>query len=147
MFLGMYHSEIDDKGKLAFPRKWMGELSQGLILTRGIEQSLLVFPVSKFESVARGIDGLGLTSGDVRKWTRFLSALATDLLPDKRGRIIVSPSQLKYAGIVSDVIMVGLLSHIQIWDPPRYEELETKDAPEIIQIAERVDKLIRTHAG
>ena len=147
MFLGTYRTEIDNKGKLALPGKWMKDLSQGLVLTRGVEPSLLVFPAWRFESVAKGIDGLGWANGDVRKWTRFLSALATDLLPDKRGRITVLPSQLKYAGIVNDVLMVGLLGYIQIWNPPRFEELETRDAPEMIQIAERVDRLIRTPVG
>jgi MraZ protein len=147
MFLGTYRTKLDDKGRLTLPRDWTHEFSQGLILTRGVDQSLLVFPISKFESIAKGLDELGLASADVRRWARFLSALAVDLLPDKKGRIPISASQLKFAGIANEVILVGLLSYIQIWDPPKHEELESKDVLDIIQIADRVDKLMRAPIG
>jgi MraZ protein len=143
MFLGTYRTKLDDKSRLTLPRAWVHEFSQGLILTRGVDESLLVFPTSKFESIARGLDELGLASADGRKWTRFLSALAIDLLPDKKGRIPISLSQLKFAGIANDVALVGLLSYVQIWDPLKHEELVSRDATDIIEIANRVDKLIR----
>jgi len=147
MFLGTYRTKLDDRGRLTLPAKWAPELLPGLILTRGVDQSLLIFPTSRFEFIAKGIDTLGLASADVRRWARFLSALAADLLPDKKGRVFISPSQLKFAGIASDVVLVGLLSYVQVWDPAKYEEFESRDVSEIVQVAERVDKLIRAPLG
>jgi MraZ protein len=147
MFLGTYRTRLDNKGRLTLPREWVHGFSQGLILTRGLDQSLLGLPVSKFESIAKGLDVIGLASADGRKWARFLSAMAVDLLPDKKGRIPVSPSQLKFAGIGNDVVLVGLLSYIQICDPTKLEELESRDVSDIVQIADRVDRLIRAAAG
>ena len=143
MFLGTYRTKLDNKGRLTLPREWVHGFSQGLILTRGLDQSLLGLPVSKFESIAKGLDEVGFASADGRRWARFLSAMAVDLLPDKKGRIPVSPSQLKFAGIANEVILVGLLSYIQICDPPKLEELESRDSSDIVQIADRVDKLMR----
>jgi MraZ protein len=143
MFLGTYRTKLDSKGRLTLPREWVHGFSQGLILTRGLDQSLLGLPVSKFESIAKGLDQIGLSSADGRRWARFLSAMAVDLLPDKKGRIPISLSQLKFAGIATDVILVGLLSYIQICDPPKHEALESQDTSDIIQIADRVDRLMR----
>ena len=147
MLLGTHRTKLDDKGRLTLPGKWIQEFSHGLILTRGVDQSLLMFSVAKFESVATGIDRLGIESADVRKWARFMSALAVDLEPDKRGRVPISPAQLKFAGITGDVVLVGVLGYVQIWDPQKYEEAESTDLSAITQIAERVDKLLRASAA
>ena len=143
MFLGTYRTRLDNKGRLTLPREWVHGFSQGLILTRGLDQSLLGLPMSKFESIAKGLEDVGLSSADGRRWIRFLSAMAVDLLPDKKGRIPVSPSQLKFAGITNDVVLVGLLGYIQICDPPMHEKLESQDTSDMIQIADRVDRLMR----
>lgn len=143
MFLGTHRTKLDDKGRLTLPREWTHEFSLGLVLTRGVDQSLLAFPQSKFETMAKGLDDLGLASVDVRRWARFLSAMAVDVLPDKKGRIPISPSQLKFAEIANDVTLVGLLGYIQIWNPQKHEELASRDTTDIIEIADRVDKLIR----
>ena len=106
-----------------------------------------MFPVPKFESIATGIDRLGIENADVRKWARFMSALAVDLELDKRGRIPISSAQLKFAGITGDVVLVGVLGYVQIWDPQKYEEAESTDLPTITQIAERVGKLLNASAA
>jgi MraZ protein len=147
MFLGTYRTKLDDKSRLTLPREWTHEFSLGIVITRGVDQSLLAFPQSRFEIMARGLDDLGLASADVRRWARFLSAMAVDLVPDKKGRIPITVSQLKFAGIANEVTLVGLLNYIQIWDPQKHEELESRDASDIIQIADRVDKLMRAPIG
>jgi transcriptional regulator MraZ len=147
MLLGTHRAKLDDKSRLTLPGKWIQEFSEGLVLTRGVDQSLLIFPASKFQSIATGIDRLGIESVDVRKWARFMSAQAVDLEPDKKGRIPISPTQLKFAGIANDVVLVGVLGYIQVWDPQKYEEAESIDLSAMNQIAERVDKLLRASAA
>ncbi len=147
MLLGTHRAKLDDKGRLTLPGKWIQEFSGGLILTRGVDQSLLIFPASKFQSIATGIDRLGIESADVRKWARFMSAQAVDLEPDKKGRIPISSTQLKFAGIANEVVLVGVLGYIQILEPQKYEETESIDLAAMNQIAERVDKLLRTSAA
>jgi transcriptional regulator MraZ len=147
MLLGTHRARLDDKGRLTLPGKWLQEFSLGLILTRGVDQSLLIFPAPKFESIATRIDRLSIESADARRWARFMSAQAADLKPDKKGRLPISPAQLKFAGLVGDVVLVGVLSYVQIWNPQKYEEAESIDLPTINQIAERVDQLLRASAG
>jgi MraZ protein len=144
MFLGTHRTKLDAKGRLTLPGKWIIELSGGLVITRGVDQSLLVFPTSRFESIAHAIDLLGLENTDVRSWARFLSGLAVDLVPDKKGRIPVSPAQLKFANLESDVVMVGLMSYVQVLAPGKFEEMDTTDTTNIVQIAEHFDSLSRT---
>ena len=147
MFLGTYRTKLDDKSRLTLPRDWAHDFAMGIVITRGVDQSLIAFPQSKFENMAKGLDDLGLTSTDVRRWARFLGALAIDIVPDKKGRVALPLAQLKFAGIANDVTLVGLLGYIQIWNPQKHEELEAKDVVDIIQIADRVDKLMRAPIG
>lgn len=147
MLLGTHRARLDDRGRLTLPGKWIPEFSQGLILTRGVDHGLVLFPAPKFESMARGIERLGIESADVRRWARFMSAQAVNLKPDRKGRIPISPVQLTFAQITSDAVLVGVLSYVQIWNPQKYEEAESIDLAAIHQIAERVDKLLRASAA
>ena len=51
MFLGTYTPRLDTKGRIILPAKFRDELSAGLVLTRGQERCLYVFPVAEFERI------------------------------------------------------------------------------------------------
>ncbi len=143
MFLGLYRATIDDKGRLPLPEKWRAELLQGLVLTRGVDRCLYIFPRNKFTSLAQQIDELGVANADVRNWTRFLSGLATDLDVDRQGRIVVPPPLRQFAGLDGEVDLVGVMTRIEVWAPAKYQELETQGASAIAEVAERVDGILR----
>jgi MraZ protein len=143
MFLGTYSASFDDKARLALPEKWRVELAGGLIVTRGPDHCLLVFPHAGFASLVENVEGLGLERGDARVWARFLSGLATDLEIDRQGRICVSDPLRRFAELGENVSLVGVLNRIEIWNPGHYEQLEKDRAPEIAQIGERLHGLRR----
>ena len=51
MFLGTYSPRMDAKGRIILPAKFREELSAGLVLTRGQERCLYVFPSAEFERI------------------------------------------------------------------------------------------------
>ena len=146
MFFGMHQSPADEKGTLTIPEKWRAELAQGYVLTRGLDQCVLLFPRSRFLALTERIEELGMEASDARTWTRFLSTLATDAEIDKHGHLVVPAALREFAELGNEVNLVGAFSRIEIWNPAKYEHLDKQRAPEMSQIAERLHPMLRPAA-
>lgn len=44
VFLGTHEHTIDEKGRLAIPARFRAELAGGMVVTRGFDRCLLIFP-------------------------------------------------------------------------------------------------------
>ena len=54
MFLGTHEPRLDEKGRLILPAKFRDELSAGLVITKGQERCLYVFPAAEFQTIKIG---------------------------------------------------------------------------------------------
>ena len=84
--------------------------------------------------------GISMTSKDARKFSRFFFAGAAALELDKQGRILLPPVLREYADLQKDVVLVGVLSRVEIWDKGRWLE-NTYDEDEMDDIAEHMAEL------
>jgi MraZ protein len=146
MLIGTFHLQIDDNGCVALPEAWRSNFTHGLVLTRGVDKNLLVFPTPKFRAIAEEIGRVGFEPTDARDWSRFLIGSAIPLPINKLGRLAIPESHRLYAELQQDLVMVGVGNRIEIWAAPQYAEYEAKTTPQIVQIAERFDKLVRAAA-
>jgi MraZ protein len=142
MFFGSYPTTIDDKTRLTLFEKWRAELAQGMILTRGLDQCLVIFPRAVFESIAERVQSLGMEGGDARGWARFLNGQAADVELDKQGRIAISRALLQFAGLDQQAVLVGIGNRIEVWNPAKYEAWETERLPQMALVAERLDRAL-----
>ena len=147
MLIGTYRREIDDMARLVLPERWRTGFTRGLILTRGVDKNLMAFPIRRFQAIAEGIATLTIENTDARNWSRFLIGSATHQPLDKLGRLEIPPPLRVFASVVKDVVLVGVLNRIEIWDATKYEECEARSASDIVQIAERVGILLRATAA
>jgi MraZ protein len=138
VFLGEYTHTLDEKGRLTLPARWREELGEEVVITRGLDPCLFVFPKSKFEIIAREYDRLGLGKSDARALSRFLFAKAIDDTPDKQGRIIIPPSLREFASINGEAVIVGANNRIEIWNALRYKELNAQLESNIGDMSERM---------
>lgn len=115
MFLGEYTHTIDDKGRLTVPAKYRGELAAGLVVTRGFDRNLMVYPLSEWEKLAQEIMTKPLTDSRTRDFRRRVFSGAADLEPDRQGRILVPPYLREFAAINGEVVIVGMYNYIEIW--------------------------------
>jgi MraZ protein len=115
MFLGEYSHTIDDKGRLTLPAKYRAELATGVVVTRGIEKCLFVFPMSEWQKLSDKISDLPLTDPQAREFQRLLFSGATDAELDKQGRVLLPQYLRDYALLDSSVIVAGLNTHMEIW--------------------------------
>ncbi|ROP43096.1 division/cell wall cluster transcriptional repressor MraZ [Pseudokineococcus lusitanus] len=121
MFLGTHSPRLDDKGRLILPAKFRDQLAGGLVVTKGQERCLYVFPERAFEELHEQLRQAPVTSKQARDYARVLLAGAFDQVPDRQGRITVPQPLRTYAGLERDVVVIGAGTRIEVWDAAAWE--------------------------
>jgi MraZ protein len=116
VFLGTHTPRLDEKGRLILPAKYRDELSAGLVLTKGQERCLYVFPVTEFGRITDALRTAPVTAKAVRDYSRVFFASASDEELDKQGRITIPQSLRDYAGLQRDCVVIGANTRLEIWD-------------------------------
>ena len=121
MFLGTHAPLLDDKGRLVLPAKFREGLAAGLVLTKGQERSIVVWPAAEFASYAERLNEASRSDAQVRAYLRVLFSGAFDEIPDRQGRITVPPALREYAGLHREVVVVGNGSTVEMWDAAAWD--------------------------
>jgi len=116
MFLGTHTPRLDDKGRLILPARFRDELAGGLVITKGQERCLVVWPRGEFEQYAGSLRAAPPTQELARRYSRVFFASAHDETPDKQGRVTIPPALRDYAGLTRDLVVVGADTRLEIWD-------------------------------
>ncbi|MCE2959040.1 MAG: division/cell wall cluster transcriptional repressor MraZ [Bacteroidota bacterium] len=140
-FTSEYESKLDAKGRLVLPSRIKAQLPEGdvqeLVIRRGFEPCLIVYPMVEFKKVFSKISGLNEFNEEYRKLQRnFLSGVVTVEL-DNNGRFLVPKNMLSYAQIEKDVTLVGTGNKVEIWNPSIYEKHLIQDPSELSKLAEK----------
>jgi transcriptional regulator MraZ len=143
VFLGEYTHTLDEKGRLTLPARWREELSDGVVITRGLDPCLLIFPAARFENTARKMEQLGFNKSDARALSRYLFAKAIDETPDKQGRVNVPLTLREFAGIDGDAIIVGVNNWIEVWSVARYNEANVQLETKVGEASERMGDILQ----
>lgn len=122
VFLGTFTPRLDDKGRLILPAKFRGRLASGLVATRGLDRCIFLFPLDEFASIHDRLRKAPLENKNARDYLRNFLGYASDDIPDKQGRILLSQPLRTYAGIDREVAVVGLGSRVEIWDIDAWNE-------------------------
>jgi MraZ protein len=116
MFLGTHTPRLDDKGRIFLPAKFRDRLAGGLVVTRGQERCLYVFPMDEFVRQAETMNAAPVTSKAVRDYLRVLLSGASDEIPDKQGRVTIPSTLREYAGLTRECTVIGAGSRVELWD-------------------------------
>lgn len=116
MFLGTYEPKLDDKGRLILPAKYRDQLADGLVITRGQERCLFVFPMEEFIRMQEQAREAPLTNRESRNYLRVFLSGAADQEPDRQGRISVPANLRDYAGLDRELAVIGAGNRVEIWD-------------------------------
>jgi MraZ protein len=139
-FTSQYESKLDAKGRITLPSRIKSQLPEGdqeIVVRRGFEQCLILYPMVEFKKVFSKISGLSEFNEEYRKLQRnFLSGVVT-LELDGTGRFLLPKNMLTYAQIEKDALLVGLGSKVEIWNPAIYEKHQINDPSELSKLAEK----------
>jgi MraZ protein len=116
VFLGTHTPRLDAKGRLALPAKFRGELEEGLVITKGQDRCLYVFPLRQFEAMSAGLGTDFTTNATTRSFNRNFFSGASDEMPDAQGRVTIPPHLRTYAGLSKECVVIGANTHVEVWD-------------------------------
>jgi MraZ protein len=122
MLLGEYEHTIDEKNRLTLPAKFREAFADGLVVTRGMDGCLYVYARAEWERVAREIASVDDLNPDARKLRRYFFAGASEDEPDRQGRISIPSSLVQSARLGREVVVAGVLDHLEIWDRRAWRE-------------------------
>ena len=116
MFLGTHAPKLDEKGRMFLPAKYRDELAGGVVITKGQERCLYVFPAEEFTRITEALRTAPVTSKGLRDYSRVFFASASDEVPDKQGRVTIPPALRDYAALQRDCVVIGANTRLEIWD-------------------------------
>ena len=121
MFRGQFDHAIDDKGRLSIPAKLREALGKEktLVLT-SFEAFLTAFPLSVWRAIEDRIRGNPTFKREMRDFLRHVYSSAEDVAIDPQGRILIPPGMRQRAGITREVVIIGVMDQIEIWDKSRW---------------------------
>lgn len=148
MFLGSYEHSIDGKGRVSLPARFREVLSAGgdsrLVVTTNLDpagQCLVAYPMGEWLAFQERIAGLPQFDENVIMLRRLHIGCATEVSPDRQGRILIPALHREYAGLGGQVLFAGLGPTLEIWDRGQWEEQRSKAKDALPQISEAMARL------
>ncbi len=141
MLIGEYLHTLDAKKRLSMPAKFRKEIGKKVVITRGLDSCLFLFPQKSWDKIASKLSDLPFGQADTRGMSRFILAGAVDTEVDNAGRILV-PDYLKdFADLKSRVVLAGVSDRIEIWNEKTWEEYKHRIEKGADQMAEKLGDL------
>ena len=138
VFLGTHTPRLDDKGRLILPAKFRDELAGGVVITKGQERCLYVFPMPEFQRIAGQLRQAPVTNKAARAYSRVFFASAHDEVPDKQGRVTIPGHLRDYAALDRELVVIGASTRVEIWDKHSWEQYLAASEDEFADIEEGV---------
>lgn len=133
MFMGQYGHTIDVKGRTVVPVQYRQSLGDTFVITRGLDGCLFLYPLQEWQVFVDKLQALP-SDQKTRKLQRQFLSKAMEVTPDKQGRILI-PSLLRdKAGLVKDIVFVGMMNRIEIWDKARLEAEEDEEDGSLLEM-------------
>ena len=140
-FTSQYECKLDAKGRLVLPSRIKSQLPEGdgqeIVIRKGFEQCLIIYPMVEFKKVFSKISGLNEFSEENRKIQRNILAGVITVELDSNGRMLIPKNLLAHAHVDKDVMLVGTGSKVEIWNPTIYEKHQIQDPGELSKLAEK----------
>jgi MraZ protein len=141
MLIGEYTHTLDPKKRLSLPSKWREELGRMLIVTRGLDNCLFVYPQHEWRKITEKIGQLPLGQADTRSFNRFFLSGAVEVGVDSVGRILVPDFLKEFAKLDNKVVLAGIHDRVEIWDEKRWTEYKTQIELQADSLAEKLGEI------
>ena len=148
-YTGEYRYNLDEKGRVNIPARFRKILhpsnDKTFVVTRGLDpdKCLLVMPLEQWNRMESNFKSkLNLVEDSDRQFLRHHTRYATPVRYDGQGRIIIPQNLLELAGMKKEVIIIGALKWIEIWDPKELDNKMSDESPlsdeELAKLAEKL---------
>lgn len=141
MFIGEYKYTIDEKGRIAIPKKFRLQLEHGAVITRGLDSCLFVYTLEEWKKIATKLSSMPLSQKNTRAFSRLMLAGAMDVSLDKQGRIMIPEYLRNYGKVKKSLVIAGLYNRLEVWDEAVWEKYKTQTEEKSEDIAEQLSEL------
>jgi MraZ protein len=141
MLIGEYKHTLDTKKRLSMPSKWRKELGTELVVTRGLDNCLFVYPQKEWQKITEKIGQLPLGQADTRGFNRFFLSGAVEVEVDSVGRILVPDFLKDFASLETKVVLAGIYDRVEIWAENKWEEYKRRIEGQADALAEKLGEV------
>ncbi len=138
MFMGQYEHSIDTKGRVIIPAKYREELGENFVVTRGLDGCLFLYPQAEWQNFVEKLQKLP-SNQNTRKMQRQFLSKAMEVVLDKQGRILVPSLLREIAALKKDIVFVGMMNRVEVWDKELLHQQEMQHDDEDLE--ETMDEL------
>ncbi len=138
MFMGEYHHNIDEKGRLIMPVKFRNDLKDKFIITRGLEKCLYVYSLEDWDKLVSKLNTLPFTKKDARIFIRSFFSGAAQIEVDRQGRINITSPLIDHAGLTKECVIIGANDRIEIWSKDEWDKFLDVNSEKLEDIAENL---------
>jgi len=141
MLIGEYKHTIDAKKRLSIPAKFRRELGKGAVITRGIDNCLVIYPLKEWKVMSDKLGKLPASQIEARGFARIMLAGAAAVRFDSLGRILIPEYLKKYALLTKNVVITGLYNRLEVWNSKKWDSYKKKMEKDVGDIAGKLGEL------
>ena len=141
MFIGEYEHTLDEKKRISLPKAFRKDLGSRMVMTRGLDNCLFLFPKKGWEKVAGRLQEMSFAQADTRGFNRFFLSGAVEVEADSAGRILVPDHQKAFAQLGKNVVFAGVSDRVEIWDSERWNAYKARIESEADALAEKLGQI------
>jgi MraZ protein len=138
MLIGEYSHTLDSKKRLSLPAKFRKEIGKKVVITRGLDACLFMYPEKAWEKIAAKLAELPMGQSDTRALSRFMLSGAVESEVDGAGRILIPDFLKEFAGLKGKVILAGVHERVEIWNEKQWDEYKRRIEKNADQVAQKL---------
>ncbi|AFH49918.1 Hypothetical protein IALB_2215 [Ignavibacterium album JCM 16511] len=142
MFKGQFTYSIDNKGRISIPAKLRKHISpeanDTFVMTRGLSSCIDLYPMDEWLKIEEKLLQLNSFSESEARFLRMISQYASEDKMDSQARILIPQNLLEYAKIENEVLILGALRKIEVWNPKVFENYLNSSPESYEEIAAKV---------
>lgn len=136
MFFGEFPYKVDEKGRVPLPPKFRREMKEGVILTRGVEKCITVYPVAEWKRLSESLAARVVNPANGRRLNRAIFGSAFSASFDGQGRMTLPFPLRQYAEIGDTLIVVGANNYVEVWSEDEWKTEKQSADEQASQIIE-----------
>ena len=122
MLMGSYQNSIDAKNRVIIPARFREELGPRCVLTRGLDECLILYPMSTWAEQQARLAALPRSDENARAFIRYVFANATECEIDRQGRLLIPAAYKDMARLDKELVTLGMLDRVEIWSREVYDD-------------------------
>ncbi len=116
MFIGEYRHTFDTKNRISIPAKFRKELGKSVIITRGLDHCLFIYPKTTWKREANVIAKNSVGGAAGRGLARLMLAGAMEVDVDSSGRVLIPDYLYTFASLNGKAVIAGVNDRVEIWE-------------------------------